>query len=50
MCNRWVWLFTFLFCLLVVVIGGWRGLLVIGAFSVCIVVVILLTEKNVKHD
>ena len=50
MCNRWVWLFTFLFWLLVVVIGGWRGLLVIGAFSACIVVVIFVTERKVKRD
>ena len=43
-------IFTLIFWLVVVVIGGARGLLVIGAFSVCIVVVILLTERNVKHD
>lgn len=50
MCNRYVWLFTLIFWLVVVVVGGVRGLLVIGAFSVCIVVVVLLTERNVKHD
>ena len=50
MCNRYVWLFTLIFWLVVVVIGGARGLLVIGAFSVCVVIVIFLTERNVKHD
>lgn len=50
MFNKYVWLFTFLFWLVVVVIAGLRGLLIIGAFSVCIMVVVLLTERKIKHD
>lgn len=50
MFNRTVWLFTFLFWLAVIAVAGWRGVVIIGAFSVCIMVVVLLTERSIKHD
>lgn len=50
MCNRWVWLFTFIFWIAVIAFAGIKGVLIICAFSVCIMAVVLITERNVKHD
>lgn len=50
MFNRTVWLFTLLFWLAVLYVAGWQGVVIIGAFSVCIMVVVLLTERSIKHD
>lgn len=50
MFNRTVWLVVALFWGIVWMFGGWQGVVIIGAFSVCIMVVVLLTERSVKHD
>ena len=50
MFNRWVWLFSFIFWVALIVFAGIKGVLIIGAFSVCIMAVIFVTERKVKRD